>query len=85
MPPQQRVQCADRRDLPQGRAARPVRASRQPASIGIREPEPTPAQLSPDEPVLLDQVCNCLPLPAIKPAGQRPEHHLHRHDVDHDA
>src|SRR5262245_4005094 len=32
----------------------PVRASRQPASVRVREPQPSLAQLTPKEPVLID-------------------------------
>jgi hypothetical protein len=35
-----------------------------------------PAHVSPEELVLLDQVGDCLPRPALKPIGQRPDKRL---------
>ena len=85
MPLPQRVRRHDRGDRPRRRATYAVRASRQPASVRVREPQPWPVQLTPKELVLLDEVGDGLPLPALKPAGQHAEHHLQGGDADHSA
>ena len=54
MPPQQGVWCRDRGDLPQGRTADSVRSGRQAAAIVVGETQPTPTELTPQEPVLFD-------------------------------
>ena len=84
MPTQQGIRRRDRRDLPQGRTADSVRSRRQPTAIVVRETQPTSTKLTPQEPVLFDQVRDCLPLPAVQPAGQHTEHHLQRREVDHE-
>ena len=84
MPPQQGVRRRDRGDLPQGRTADSVRSGGQPTAIVVRETQPTSAKLTPQEPVLFDQVRDGLPLPAVQPAGQHTQHHLQRRGVDHE-
>ena len=84
MPPQQGVRRRDRGDLPQGRTADSVRSGGQPTAIFVRETQPTSTKLTPQEPVLFDQVRDCLPLPAVQPAGQHTQHHLQRRGVDHE-
>ena len=54
-------------------------------AIVIREPQPTAAKLTPQEPVLFDQVRDGLSLSAVQPTGQHTQHHLQRHGVDHEA
>jgi len=84
MPPQQRVRRRDRRNLPQGLTADSVCSRRQPTAVFVRETQPTSTKLTPQEPVLFDQVRDCLPLPAVQPAGQHTEHDLQRREVDHE-
>ncbi len=52
-------------------------------------PETRPARsastkLTPQQPVLFEEMCDDVPLPAIQPAGQRHQHHLQRGEVDHE-
>ena len=67
-------------------AARPTRyartASRRRSSS--RKRSRCFPKLAPQEPVLLDQVGDRLPLPAVQPAGQHAQHHLQRRGVDHE-
>ena len=84
MPQQQGVRRGERGDLPQGRTADSGRSPRQPTAIVVRETQPTPTKLTPQEPVLFDQVRDCLPLPAVQPAGQHTEHDLQRREGDHE-
>jgi hypothetical protein len=84
MPPQQGVWRRDRGDLPQARTADLVRSGRQPTAIFVRETQPTSTKLTPQEPVLFDQVRDCLPLPAGQPAGQHTQYHLQRREVNHE-
>jgi hypothetical protein len=69
VPTQQCVWRRDRGNLLQCRATDAVRASCQPASIRVREPESTLADLTTQEPVLLNQIRNRVTLPALEPAG----------------
>jgi hypothetical protein len=84
MPPQQRVWRGDRGKLPQGRATDLICARGQAAPIFIREPRPPSAKLTRQKPILLDQLGDGLPLPAVQPAGQRHQHDLQRGGVDHE-
>jgi len=85
MPAQQRVGRGDGGDRAQGRAAHPVRPRGEPSAIIVGETRSPDPNLSPQEPVLFDQVRDRLPLPAVQPAGQRARHHLERRGVDHEA
>ena len=84
MPPQQGVWRRDRGDLHQGGTADSVRSGSQPTAIVVRETQPTSIQLAPQEPVLLDQVRDGVPLPPVQPAGQHTEDQLQRPGVDHE-
>jgi hypothetical protein len=84
MPPEQRVGRRDCGNLPQGRTADPICSRGQPAAIVIRETQPPSTKLTPQEPILLEQVGDGLPLPAVSPAGQHKQHHLQRGGVDHE-
>src|ERR1700746_1887758 len=66
-------------------AAHPVRPRGEPSAIVVGETQSPDPKLSPQEPVLGDQVRDRLPLPAVQPAGQYAQHHLHRRGVDHEA
>jgi hypothetical protein len=81
----QGVGRCDRRNVPQGCAARSVRSRGQPAAVVIRETEPTSTQLTPHQAVLFNEVRDGLALPTVQPAGQRTQHNLHRSEVDHAA
>jgi hypothetical protein len=72
MPAQQRVRRRDRGDLAQNRTARAVRPRGQSSAIVIREAQPPPSKLAPQEPVFFDQICDRLPLAAIQPAVSTP-------------
>ena len=85
MPPQQRVGRRDRGDVPQGRTADSVRSCGQPTAIVVRETQPMPTKLTPQEPVFVDQARDRLPLPAVQPADQHAQHHLPHRGVDHEA
>jgi CheY-like chemotaxis protein len=85
MPPQQGVRRRDRGDLPQGCTADSVRSRRQPTAIFVRQTQPTSTELTPQKPVLFDQVRDCLPLLAGQPASERAQHDLQRRGVDHEA
>src|SRR4051794_27239694 len=56
MPPQQRVRRSDRRDFAQGRTPEPIRAGGQPPAIVVRKTQATATKLTPQEPVLFNQV-----------------------------
>src|SRR5438552_1139223 len=62
MPPKQGVGRRDRGNLPQGRTADRVRSPGQPAPMVIREPQAPSAKLTPQDPILFDQVRDGLPL-----------------------
>jgi hypothetical protein len=83
VPPKQGVRRRNRGDLPQDRTADSVRSGSQPTAILVRETQPTPTKLTPQKPVLFDQVHDGLPFLAIQPAGQHTEHDLQRNGVDH--
>ena len=85
MPPQQRIGRRDRRDLPQGRTAHAVRPRSQPSTIVVGETRSAGPKLTPQEPVLFDQVRDRLPLSAVQPAGEHAQHHLKRRGIDHGA
>jgi hypothetical protein len=61
-----------------------VRSRGQAAAIVIRETQPTSTKLTPQKPILFDQVRDGLPLPAVQPAGQNHKHHLPRSGVGHE-
>ena len=84
MPSQQGVRRCDRRDVPQGCTSDSVRSRSEPTAIVVRETQPTATKLTPQQAVLFDEVRNDLALSAVQPAGQRTEHHLQRHGVDHE-
>jgi IstB-like ATP binding protein len=84
-PPQQRVRHGDRGDLAHSGTTESVRQGGQPAAILVRETQPPATKLTPQEPVLLDQVCDRLALPTIEPTSQHTQYHLQRDGVDHDA
>jgi hypothetical protein len=84
MPPQQRVGRRDRGDVSQDGTADAMRMGGQPTAILVREAQPTSTKLMPKEPVLLNQVGNRLPLPAVEPAAQHAQHHLQRRGVNHE-
>jgi hypothetical protein len=67
-----------RRDLPPGRAANSVRPRRQSTAIVVGETQPPSAKVTPQEPVLFDQVRDGVPLPPVQPTGQHHQHHLQR-------
>jgi hypothetical protein len=85
MPPQQSIWRRDRGKLPQGRTTDLVCARGQAAAIFIREPRPPSAKLTPQKPILFDQVRDGLPLPTVQPAGQRHHHDLQRGGIDHES
>jgi hypothetical protein len=74
MPPQQGGWRRDRGDLPQRRTADSVRSRGEPTAIIVRETEPTFTKLTPQEPVLFNQVRDDLALPPLQPAGQYTQH-----------
>src|SRR5215468_8574517 len=84
MPPQERVRCRDRGDLPQGRPTYPVCPRRQSSAIVVAQMQSPGPNLTPQEPVLFDQITNRLPLTAIQPAGEHTQHHLQRRWVNHE-
>jgi hypothetical protein len=71
-------------DRAQGSAAHAVHPRGEPSAVVVGETQWTSKKLTPQKPVLFDQVRECLPLPAVQPAGQHTEHHLQRHGVDHE-
>ena len=83
MPAEQRVRRDDGRDLAQGHTAQPVGSRGKLPPVVIGEPEAPPAQLPPQDPILLDQVRQHLALPLVQPAGHREQQHLEGRDVDH--
>jgi hypothetical protein len=85
MPPEQRIGRRDRRDLLQGRTAHTVRPCSQPSTIVVGETRSARPKLTPQEPVLFDQVRDRFPLSAVQPAGEHAQHHLERRGVDHGA
>ena len=74
----------DRGDLPQGRTAESVRSSGQPTAIVVRGTQLTSTKLTPQHPVLVDQVRDGFPFPSVQPTGQHSEDHLQRRGVDHE-
>ena len=76
VPSQQRVRRDDCRDLAQSRTAQPVGARGKFPPVVIGEPEAPPAQLPPQDSILLDQVSQHLALPLVQPAGNRQQQHL---------
>jgi len=84
MPPQQGVWRRDRRNLPQDRTPDLVTSRGQPAAIVIGQPQPPIPKLTPQKPILFDQVRDGLPLAAIQPSGQHHQHDLQRGGVDHE-
>ena len=83
MPAEQRVRRDDRRDLAQRLPTQPVGSRGKFPPVVIGEPQAPPTQLPPQHPILLDQVRQHLPLPAVQPAGDSKEQHVERRDVDH--
>jgi hypothetical protein len=69
---------------PQARTTDSVRSGGQPTAIFVRESQPTSTNLTPQEPVLFDQVRDCFLLPSVQPAGQHTKHHLQRGGVNHE-
>src|SRR5215470_15516939 len=61
-----------------------MRSRGQPTPIRVGEPQPTSTKLTPQQPVLFDEVRDDIPLSAIQPAGQHHQHHLQRGEVDHE-
>ncbi|MFH1749052.1 MAG: hypothetical protein ABIG44_18630 [Planctomycetota bacterium] len=73
MPPQNRGGRDDRGDLAQQPTAQTLPASRQPAPVLVGQAESPAAQLRPENPVLLDQICEgFLPL-VVPPARKSPQ------------
>jgi hypothetical protein len=70
MPPQQGVRRGDRREFAQSRTAEPVRPGGQPPAIVVRETQAMATKLTPQEPVLFDQVRDRLALPTVQPASE---------------
>jgi hypothetical protein len=66
------------------RPTRCARAANRPRSASVSRSRRR-AQLTSEKSVLLSQVGNGLPLPALKPAGQHPQHDLQHGNIDHDA
>jgi hypothetical protein len=83
MPAQQGVRRGDRRDLPQGRTAESVRSGGQPTAIRVRKTHAPSTKLTPQQPVLFEQVRDSVSFPSDPPAGQESEHQPHRREVDH--
>src|SRR5215204_3648157 len=69
--------------LAQGRTAQPVGSRSNSPPVVIGEPEAPPAQLPPQDPILLDQVRQHFALPLVQPAGNREQQHLEGRDLDH--
>src|SRR5687767_6236445 len=68
------------------KAARPTRRARAASrrrSVG--ETQSAGPKLTPEEPVLFDQVRDRLPLSTVQPAGEHAQHHLKRRRIDHGA
>ena len=84
MPAEQCVWRRDRGDFAQGRASDSVGSARQMTAIVVGEAQATVTELTPQEPVLFDQVRGCVPFAAIEPAGQYTDHHLQRRVVHHE-
>ena len=53
-------------------------------AVLVGEPQTSPTDLPPEEAILFDQVGECLPLPAIEPAGDGDEQQPKNGDVDHE-
>jgi hypothetical protein len=85
VPSQQRVRRGDRRDFAQGRTAEPKRAGDQPSAIVVGETQPTATKLTPQQPVLFDQVRDRLALTTVEPPREHAPHHLQGSGVDHEA
>jgi hypothetical protein len=73
VPPQQRVWRDDLRDVTQGRSTQLVSKYRQPSPIVVGQPKPASSELSPEDTILFDQICERPPLPAIQPADDGEE------------
>ena len=84
IPPEKGIRRRDRGDLRQGRTANLARSGGQPTAIVVRETEPTSTKLTPQEPVLFNQLRDELPLAAVQPPGQHIQHHPQRREVDHE-
>jgi hypothetical protein len=68
------------------RAARPSRYARAASRRRVvRETQATVPKLTPQEPVLFDQVRDRLALPTVEPASQHAQYDLQRGGVDHEA
>ena len=59
------------------------RPHESPTAIFVRETQPTSTKLTPQEPVLFDQIVDELPFPAGQPAGQDHQQQLEGEGVDH--
>jgi hypothetical protein len=84
MPAQQGVRRRSWRS-PAGPHDRVGALGRPATAIVVRETRPTSSKLTPQEPVLFDQVREGFPLPAVQPPGQHAQHPLLRRGVDHEA
>jgi hypothetical protein len=62
MPPEQSVRRRDRGDLAQGGTAYAVRVHAETTTLVVREAQPTPTNLLPQDPVFSDQVREGVPL-----------------------
>jgi hypothetical protein len=69
VPSEQRVRYDDRCEVTQRCSSQPVRPYREAPPVVIGEPQAPVTDLPPEEAILLDQIGERFPLPAIEPTG----------------
>ena len=75
----------DRRNFAQGRTAEPKRAGGQPPAIVVRKTQATATKLTPQQPILFDQVRDRVALSTVEPASDHAQHNLEGGEVDQEA
>ena len=83
MPAQQRVRCDDRGHLPEGTSAQPVCPSRESAPVVVGQAQASSTQLTPQHPILFQQIREGIALPTIQPAGKNEDEQLKGRRVEH--
>lgn len=83
MPPQNRLWRNNRGHLTQRGTPETMSERRQPTPVVIREPQPSAAQLGPQDPILFHQIPDHVLLLLTQPAGEGGEEELKRGHVNH--
>jgi hypothetical protein len=84
VPSQEGVRRDDGCHVAQRFSTEPVRPSGEPAPVIVCQPNASTTDPPPEKAILLDEVRNCRPLPAIEPAGDREQQQVQNRNVDHE-